>query len=152
MAQKLTKGRNTALVAMAAIAPVAATAFLLFKPAPSKSVDKPEDPCPAQEKECRVKASDGCTMEEGKRDITSTKFDWSSCKGFCGDGEIQKGETAKNCPLDVHCGDGVKQLNDTRVIMRYDESAKKVTISTKKIRECAPSDATYCENDCKGSR
>jgi len=149
MAKRLTKGRNVALVAVAALAPAAATAFLYFKPAPSTSVDKPEDPCPAKGLECRGKPRGGCVADEGKRDPTSKSFKASGCTAFCGDGVKQDGETAGNCPLDVHCGDGKRQLDESRVYMKVGSDDKKVVTYTKRIRECSKGTETYCEADCK---
>jgi len=148
--------RNTiALTAFAAAATLSAAGVMAFyKGKAPVMVENKVDSCASAGNVCRGSApkknDSKCDAEQGERTPGSPTFDWASCKGFCGDGIKQDGETADNCPLDVHCGDGKVEAYAKRVFMKCaDDACSRLETYDKVVKEsCNKRSGDYCAEDC----
>jgi hypothetical protein len=124
-------------------AAVVAALWLMHKPAPERL---PPQECPAPIT-CPAGPQQGgtCDVENGEHDPTSPTFD-AIC-GTCGDGVRQPTETADNCPVDFHCGNG--KVDRREVYGAWVERDGAWSLDKIEITEsCNQRDPAYCEADC----
>ncbi|MDD5171446.1 MAG: hypothetical protein PHF60_00220 [Candidatus ainarchaeum sp.] len=89
-----------------------------------------------------------CEINKGEHD-TISRFAPEDC-GTCGDGKQQAHETALNCPVDFHCGNGEVDQGKTypAMVKVTDQSGVYVWGLVTITESCDKADTNYCEADC----
>ncbi|MCI0503856.1 hypothetical protein L0Y65_04040 [Candidatus Micrarchaeota archaeon] len=98
---------------------------------------------------CPTPQPNTCNLALGEHDTHSPNWAPEKC-GYCGDNIQQQWETAENCPVDFHCGDGV--VNRGTIYGAYIAPVAPATaysLGTVTVTEtCTPNDSAFCEADC----
>jgi hypothetical protein len=138
--------KNAAALTIAAGTVAALVTFRSCKPEPEPPREcPPQVTCPAGP----ARGDGRCEMDKSEHDPASPSFDPASC-GICGDGIRQQWETAENCAVDFHCGNGTVERN--RVMGGYvapEQSGGVYRLAEITVTEsCNERDTNYCAEDC----
>jgi hypothetical protein len=109
-------------------------------------------PAPVVQNNC-PQPGERCNLELGEHDPHSSMWSPAKC-GYCGDNIQQAWETADNCPVDFHCGDG--NVNRGTIYGAYIAPGAQggaYSLGTITVTEsCTSGDTAFCEADCPAPR
>jgi len=165
------------IVPVAAVGIAIGAAFMAGKKQPitepTRAAPRCDDPitCPTPPQ----KGDRLCEVAKGEADPYSDNFDPESC-GYCGDRIRQvkapqwsapsshpsfrtqnvterPSETAENCPIDFHCGNGTVDVNTVfgAIVAHEEPSGESTTYALESIRiteSCNPRSPHVCDVDC----